>query len=57
MLTTTSTLQEKRNDVVTKCVLNEPRHGEYWQAVAKKPENARVETEQILKLVAERLGI
>lgn len=44
--------EEKRADVVTKCVLNEPRHGEVWQAVAKKPENAKKSCEEILKLVA-----
>ncbi|OLN85998.1 Pre-mRNA-splicing factor prp1 [Colletotrichum chlorophyti] len=46
---------EKRADVINKCVLNEPRHGEYWQAVAKQPANARKGTEEILKLVAENL--
>ncbi|KAH7358939.1 PRP1 splicing factor [Plectosphaerella cucumerina] len=44
--------EEKREEVVTKCVLVEPRHGENWQAVAKKPENARKEVEEVLKLVA-----
>lgn len=47
--------EEKRGDVVTKCVLNEPRHGEVWQAVAKKPQNSRKGVEEILKLVAEEL--
>ncbi|KAF4122795.1 pre-mRNA-processing factor 6 [Geosmithia morbida] len=46
---------EKRADVVTKCVLNEPRHGEVWQAVAKDPKNARKSVEEILKLVAAQL--
>ncbi|WYZ41565.1 hypothetical protein EsH8_V_000460 [Colletotrichum jinshuiense] len=43
---------EKRADVVNKCVLNEPRHGEYWQAIAKQPANARKGTEEILVMVA-----
>ncbi|KFH47477.1 Pre-mRNA-splicing factor-like protein [Hapsidospora chrysogenum ATCC 11550] len=47
--------EEKRADVVTKCVLNEPRHGEVWQTVAKDPKNARKGTEEILKLVAAEL--
>ena len=47
--------EEKRADVVTKCVLNEPRHGEVWQAIAKDPKNARKGTEEILKLVAAEL--
>lgn len=46
---------EKRADVVTKCVLNEPRHGEVWQAVSKKPQNARKGCEEILKMVAAEL--
>lgn len=47
--------EEKRGDVITKCVLNEPRHGEVWQKVAKSPKNARKGIEEILKLVAEEL--
>ncbi|GKT90931.1 PRP1 splicing factor [Colletotrichum tofieldiae] len=46
---------EKRADVINKCVLNEPRHGEYWQAIAKQPANARKGTEEILKMVTEAL--
>ena len=44
--------EEKRNDVVSKCVLNEPNHGEVWQAVWKAPENAGLGTEAVLKKVA-----
>lgn len=44
--------EEKRGEVVGKCVQSEPRHGEAWQAVAKSPKNARKGTEEILKLVA-----
>ena len=47
--------EEKRAEVVTKCVLNEPRHGEAWQKVAKSPKNARKGVEEILKLVAAEL--
>ncbi|KAM0717777.1 hypothetical protein Q7P37_006109 [Cladosporium fusiforme] len=47
--------EEKRGDVVSKCVLNEPRHGEVWQAVWKAPENAGVGTEEVLKKVAKVL--
>ncbi|EGY13330.1 pre-mRNA-splicing factor prp1 [Verticillium dahliae VdLs.17] len=46
---------EKRGEVITKCVLVEPRHGEYWQAIAKRPANARKGTEEILNLVANSL--
>ncbi|KAL4901943.1 hypothetical protein BDW74DRAFT_68486 [Aspergillus multicolor] len=47
---------EKRADVISKCVLSEPKHGEIWQAVAKDPVNAYKSTEDILKLVADSLA-
>ncbi|OAA68061.1 mRNA splicing factor [Niveomyces insectorum RCEF 264] len=47
---------EKRAEVVSKCVLNDPRHGEHWQAVAKDPKNARKSVEEILKMVAAELS-
>ncbi|MCJ1469044.1 hypothetical protein MMC07_007676 [Pseudocyphellaria aurata] len=43
--------KEKREDVISKCVLSEPRHGEIWQTVAKDPANAYKSTEQILMIV------
>ncbi|KYK60479.1 hypothetical protein DCS_01616 [Drechmeria coniospora] len=43
---------EKREEVVSKCVQNEPKHGEAWQPIAKNPLNALKGTEAILKLVA-----
>ncbi|KAL4987512.1 PRP1 splicing factor, N-terminal-domain-containing protein [Aspergillus falconensis] len=46
---------EKRADVISKCVLSEPRHGEVWQSIAKDPANAYKSTEDILKLVADSL--
>lgn len=46
---------EKRADVVAKCVSNDPRHGEHWQAIAKDPRNARKSVEEVLKLVAASL--
>ncbi|KAJ9621597.1 U4/U6 x U5 tri-snRNP complex subunit Prp1 [Taxawa tesnikishii (nom. ined.)] len=45
----------KKEEIISKCVLNEPRHGEVWQSVAKAPENASLGTEEILKLVASKL--
>jgi pre-mRNA-processing factor 6 len=48
-------LQEKRGEVISKCELNEPRHGETWQRIAKDPKNARKRIEEILKLVAAEL--
>ncbi|KAL2289924.1 hypothetical protein FJTKL_01203 [Diaporthe vaccinii] len=43
--------EEKRGEVISKCVASDPRHGECWQPVAKDPRNARAGVEQILKLV------
>lgn len=43
--------KEKREDVISKCVLSEPRHGEIWQTVAKDPANAYKSTEEILMIV------
>jgi len=34
------------------CVMAQPRHGERWQRVAKRLENAHKSTEAVLKLVA-----
>ncbi|KAI5922737.1 pre-mRNA splicing factor [Camillea tinctor] len=46
---------EKRAEVVGKCVGVEPRHGEVWQSVAKNPRNAGKGIEEVLKLVAAEL--
>jgi pre-mRNA-processing factor 6 len=47
--------QEKRADVISKCVLSEPKHGEVWQSIVKNPANAYKSTEEVLKLVADEL--
>src|SRR5690606_8405646 len=47
--------EEKRGEVISKCVAVEPRHGEIWQSVAKAPQNTGLKTEEILKLVMEKL--
>jgi pre-mRNA-processing factor 6 len=47
--------QEKREDVLAKCVVSEPRHGEVWQAVAKDPRNAGKNVEEILRMVVDKL--
>lgn len=46
---------EKRADVVSKCVSNEPKHGEVWASINKNPRNASLGVEEILKLVAAEL--
>ena len=48
-------LQEKREDVISKCVLSEPKHGEVWQRIAKDPCNASKGIEEILRLVVTEL--
>jgi len=47
--------EEKRKELVDKCELNEPRHGEFWQKVAKDPMNSGKGTAEILKMVAAEL--
>jgi pre-mRNA-processing factor 6 len=47
--------QEKREDVISKCVTTEPKHGEVWQRVRKDPKNAFLSTEEVLKKVVEEL--
>lgn len=47
--------EEKREELVSKLRLVEPRHGELWQPVAKDPRNARKKPEEILKLVTASL--
>ncbi|KAJ5506035.1 RNA-processing protein HAT helix [Penicillium expansum] len=48
--------EEKRSDVVSKCISMEPKHGEFWQSIAKDPANAYKTTEEILKLVANTIN-
>ncbi|KAF6238918.1 hypothetical protein HO173_002790 [Letharia columbiana] len=47
--------EEKRREVVEKCVANEPRHGEVWQRVRKEPANKALGTEEVLKRVVRLL--
>lgn len=42
----------KREEVLSKVAMAEPRHGEIWQSVNKDPRNARKSVEEILKLAA-----
>ncbi|KAM6489823.1 hypothetical protein JOM56_014635 [Amanita muscaria] len=48
--------KEYRKDVVDKCVVANPRHGQVWQAVAKDPKNTGKSTVDILELVVEVLS-
>ena len=50
-----SAAQEKREDVVSKCVATEPKHGDVWQRIRKDPKNAFLSTEEVLKKVVEEL--
>ncbi|KAB5554558.1 putative pre-mRNA splicing factor prp1 [Coniochaeta sp. 2T2.1] len=47
--------EEKREELISKLKLVEPRHGELWQPVAKDPKNARKKPEEILRLVTASL--
>ncbi|KAI1336324.1 pre-mRNA splicing factor [Xylariaceae sp. FL0016] len=47
--------EEKRGEVISKCVGVEPRHGETWQRVAKDRRNAKKGVEEILKMVTAEL--
>lgn len=47
--------EEKRGEVISKCVSNDPRHGEYWQPVAKDPARWKCSVEDNLKAVAASL--
>ncbi|KAI5306284.1 hypothetical protein KEM56_001563 [Ascosphaera pollenicola] len=47
--------EEKQQDVISKCIASEPRHGEVWQSVRKDPKNAQKSIEEILKMTAERV--
>jgi len=46
---------DKREDVIAKCVLSEPKHGEVWAAVMKDPKNAGKGVEEVLNMVTEQL--
>lgn len=41
---------EKRGEVLAKCAMAEPKHGEIWQAVNKDPRNARKSVEEVLRI-------
>nr|POE48069.1 pre-mrna-splicing factor prp1 [Quercus suber] len=47
--------EEKREEVVSKCVQTEPKHGEIWPIVRKAPENAKMSFEEVLKSTAKQL--
>lgn len=44
-----------QEQVVEKCKLAEPKHGQVWPSVAKDPKNSGMSIEEILKTVAGRL--
>jgi pre-mRNA-processing factor 6 len=48
--------EEKRDDVLAKCIASEPRHGEIWQSVSKDPANACKSIEEILKMVVQLIS-
>ncbi|KAK5102794.1 U4/U6 x U5 tri-snRNP complex subunit Prp1 [Lithohypha guttulata] len=46
---------EKRGDVISRCMAVEPKHGEVWQRVRKDPKNAQLSIEEVLKKVADEV--
>ncbi|KAG0055608.1 hypothetical protein BGZ83_008042 [Gryganskiella cystojenkinii] len=44
--------EPRKQELMTRCKANEPRHGEYWQVVAKDLKNAGKPLDEILVLVA-----
>jgi pre-mRNA-processing factor 6 len=46
---------EKKAEVLDKCTMSEPRHGEVWARIAKDPKNAGRSTEEILKMAVEQI--
>ncbi|KAF2711366.1 pre-mRNA-splicing factor prp1 [Pleomassaria siparia CBS 279.74] len=40
----------KREEILSRIIMAEPKHGEIWQSVAKDPKNARKGVEEILKI-------
>lgn len=46
---------EKRQDVIARCVSIEPKHGEVWQRIRKDPKNLHLSTEDVLQKVADEL--
>ena len=46
---------EKRADVISKCIANEPKHGEVWQRVRKDPKHTALRTEDVLQKVVQEL--
>ncbi|KAJ5721125.1 mRNA splicing factor (Prp1/Zer1) [Penicillium malachiteum] len=48
--------QDKRSDVISKCISTEPKHGEAWQSIAKDPTNAYKTSDEILKIVANMIN-
>ena len=49
------TVEEKKEDIVSRCIAADPHHGEKWQEIAKLPFNARRPKDEILKMVAASL--
>lgn len=48
---------DQQQECLKRCVQAEPRHGEHWCAISKQINNWRKKTEQVLKMVTEKLPI
>jgi pre-mRNA-processing factor 6 len=47
--------EEKKAEVIEKCGMAEPKHGDVWQGIAKNPKNSGKTTEDILKMAVAAL--
>ena len=47
--------EEKKHELVNQFALEEPRHGEIWQKVAKAPENLGKSAEELLRLTVDEV--
>jgi len=48
---------EKQQEILNKCIEAEPHHGELWISVSKDVNSSNFKTEQIVKLVAQKINV
>jgi len=46
---------EKKEEVLDKCTLVDPKHGEVWARIAKDPKNSRKSTAEVLKMAVDQV--
>eukprot|EP01125_Pyxidicula_operculata_P005545 TRINITY_DN1956_c0_g9_i1.p1 TRINITY_DN1956_c0_g9~~TRINITY_DN1956_c0_g9_i1.p1 ORF type:complete len:938 (+),score=262.31 TRINITY_DN1956_c0_g9_i1:50-2863(+) len=48
---------EQQQEIINRCVLAEPHHGELWISVSKDTNNTRLKVEDILKLASQKVSV